>query len=467
LGAHVGVRVAQSHVFNDDQEPFMRGPKLTAVVASAGAVALLTSGCLSSGTPNNSGGGAAGGSAGAKSKVSIIFGFGGDQTQGFKDSLDPWAKQNGITIDYQQSDSFDTIIRTKVAGNTLPDIAMFPQPGLLKDIQKASNGKMQDLTSVLDMSKLKSSIVPGFLEATQIDGKQYGVPVSMNVKSLLFYNKNTFTQKGYTQPKTLDELTALAAKIKADGTAPFCVGMESGNATGWVGTDWIEELVLKQLGPAKYDQWVNHTLKFDSPEIKGVFDTYNKLLIAEGQTYGGAKSIVSTKFGTAANPMFDNPPKCYLHKQGNFLTQKGFLSDAIQTKIDDNVGVYPFPKDKFDTVEVGGDIATMFTANDTNVTKVMKYITEDPTFGQAWAGPSDRGFLSPHKDFDVSKYGTKLTQSIAQIAYTSSGIRFDGSDAMPGKVGAGSFWKGMVALTSGQQDVDATLKQIDSSWPTS
>ena len=361
------------------------------------AVAGLASGCLSS--PSTSSG-SGGGAATAKTKIEILFGFGGDQTQGFKDSLNPWAKANNIEITYTQSDSFDTVIRTRQQGNTLPDIALFPQPGLLKDIQKS--GKMQDLTSVLDMTKLKGSIVPGFLEAAQVDGKQYGVPVSMNIKSLLFYNLKTFTQKGYTQPQTLDDLKTLTAKIKADGTAPFCVGFESGNATGWVGTDWIEELVLKQLGPAKYDQWVNHTLKFSSPEIKSVFQTYHDLVLADGQTYGGAKSIVSSKFGTSANPMFETPPKCFLHKQGNFLTQKGFLPDALQTTIDTNVGVYPFPKDKFDTVEGGGDLAAMFTANDTNVTKVMKYLTEDSTFGQAWAGPSDRGFLSPHKDFDVT-----------------------------------------------------------------
>ncbi len=438
-----------------------RRKTLTGVVAIA--VAGLASGCLSSTSSNSSSGG--GGAPGAKTSVEILFGFGGDQTQGFKDSLDPWAKANGITINYTQADSFDTVVRTRVAGNNLPDIAIFPQPGLLKDIQKT--GKLQQLDSVLDMSKLKSSIVPGFLEAAQVDGKQYGVPVSMNVKSLLFYDKKNFAAKGYTQPTTLTELKSLATKIKTDGTAPFCVGFESGSATGWAGTDWIEELVLKQLGPQKYDQWVNHTLKFDSPEIKGVFQTYSDLVLAEGQTYGGAKSIVSTAFQTAANPMFETPPKCYLHHQGNFITQKGFFPETVRSQMDTTVGVYPFPKDVSDTVLGGGDIAAMMTANDTNVTKVMKAITEDPKFGEAWAGPSDRGFLSPHKDFDTSKYGTDLAKSIAKIAYTSSGIRFDGSDQMPGAVGAGSFWKGMVAYTSGQQDLGTTLKAIDDSWPTS
>ena len=439
----------------------MRGMAFTKATAAGAGVALLTSGCLSSGSSNDAGGGSSAGTA--KSEVSIMFGFGGDQTQGFKDSLEPWAKTNNIKIKYIQAASFDTLIRSSVAGNNAPDIALFPQPGLLKDIQKQK--KLQPLDDVLDMKKLESSIVPGLLDAAAVDGKRYGVPVSMNFKSLVFYNKPAFTAAGYTVPKTIDELVALTDKIKADGTTPWCVGLESGPATGWPGTDWIEELVLKQSGPEVYDKWVNGEVKFSDPQIKAAFDTYSKLILTPGNTFGGAKSIVSTAFGTAANPMFTSKPGCFLHKQGNFVTQKGFLSEAIRAKIDTNLGVFPFPKGKFDTVETGGDLAAMFTKGDSNVTKVIKELTENPAFGAAWAGPADRGFISPHKDFDVSKYGNEVTRSIARNAYSATGIRFDGSDSMPAKVGAGSFWKGMVAYSSGQQDQDATLKAIEESFP--
>ena len=438
----------------------MRGLTITKAVATVGAVALLTSGCLSSGSSSTSS--SSGGTA--KKTVSIMFGFGGDQTQGFKDSLDPWAKTNGITIKYIPATSFDTLIRSSVAGNNAPDIALFPQPGLLKDIQK--QGKLQPLDNILDMAKLQSSIVPGFLDAATVGGKHYGVPLSMNIKSLVFYNKPAFTAAGYKIPTTIDELLALGDKIKASGTAPWCIGEESGSATGWPGTDWIEELVLKQSGPDVYDKWVNHTVKFEDPQIKAAFDTYAKIALTNGNVFGGSKSIVSTAFQTAANPMFTKPPGCFLHKQGNFVTQKGFLSDSVRANIDTNLGVFPFPKGAFDTVEGGGDVAGLFTKGDTNVIKVLKELTEDPTFGGVWAGPSDRGFLSPHKDFDVSKYGNETVRSIAKIAYTASGIRFDGSDSMPAKVGAGSFWKGMVAFTSGQQDEATTLKALDDSWPT-
>jgi len=305
------------------------------------------------------------------------------------------------------------------------------------------------------------------MDAATVDGKRYGIPVGMNIKSLVFYNKPAFTAAGYTVPTTIADLMTLTDKIKASGKTPWCIGLESGAATGWPGTDWIEELVLKQSGPDVYDQWISHKVKFSDPPIKAAFDTYAKIALTPGNVFGGSKSIVSQAFGTAANPMFTKPPGCFLHKQGNFVTQKGFLSEAIRANIDTNVGVFPFPKDKFDTVEGGGDLAALFTKNDTNVTKVLKELTEDPTFGTPWAGPDDRGFLSPHKDFDVSKYGNEITRGIAKIAYTATGIRFDGSDSMPAKVGAGSFWKGMVAFTSGQKDEASTLKTIDDSWPAS
>lgn len=437
-----------------------RGNTFFKAAALVSAVAMSSTGCLSSGSSS-----AGGSTDGDKKTVEIMFGLGGDSTQGFKDSLEPWAKRHGIKIKYTQTSSFDTLIRSRAAGNNLPDIAMFPQPGLLKDIQKT--GKLQPLGDVLNVPKLKSSLVPGLLDAATVDGTVYGSPVGMSIKSLLWYDKAAWSKAGYQQPKTIDDLLALSDTIRESGKTPWCIGLESGSATGWPGTDWIEELVLKLDGPTVYKQWINHEVKFTDPRIRKAFEVYSKIALTKGNVLGGPKSIVSTAFGTAANPLFQHPSGCYLHKQGNFMTQPGFFPDDVRKNVDSTVGVFPFPRDEYDTLVGGGDIAAMFTKGDSNVTKVLKYITEDPTFGAAWAGPQDRGFLSPHRDFDLSAYGNETTRNIAKIAYDSSGIQFDGSDSMPGQVGTGSFWKGMTALTSGQQDIPTTLKQIDDSWPAS
>lgn len=441
---------------------------LVQAVAIAGTVSVLATGCLSSGGSgggSSASGSAGGGLAAGDGKVTIMFGFGNDQTQGFKDSLDPWAKTNNITIDYQQSSSFDTLIQTKVAGNAAPDIAAFPQPGLLNGY--AAKSKLIALADLgVDMTKVKASILPGFLDAATVNGKEYGVPIGINVKSIYWYDKKQFTAKGYTVPTTEAELEALFAKIKADGTAPLCIGLESGAATGWPGTDWIEDYMLQANGPEAYDKWVKHEIKFDSPEVRKAFDLYNKLVMTDGYAYGGAKGATSTAFGTALNPMFKTPAGCYLGKQGNFITQKGFFPSDVFASLDSRVGTFVTPPVTAGEQRVlgGGDLVAAFKA-DSDVAKVMKYLSEDTTFGGPWAKTG--GFLSPHKEFDATQYPNQTLRDIAGIAGKAKVFRFDGSDSMPAKVGAGTFWKGMVDYTSGQANLDDVLKAIDASWPSS
>jgi alpha-glucoside transport system substrate-binding protein len=173
--------------------------------------------------------------------------------------------------------------------------------------------------------------------------------------------------------------------------------------------------------------------------------------------------VVSTNFATAMNPEFDDPPKCFLHRQGNFITQKGFLTDKARANLDEEVGVFQLPgvsaTDK--PMLGGGDLAGAFT-NDEDVKKALEFITS-PTF--KFSNPEAFPYISPHKDFDTTNYAEQMTKTVAEIGYASTVFRFDGSDLMPGAVGAGSFWKGMTAWISGQQSLDETLKDIDQSWP--
>ena len=441
-----------------------RRMSIVTALAMAGAVAFTTTACLSqSSNTGTAGGGGGGGStpAAGDGQVTIMFGFGNDQTQGFKNSLDAWAKQNNITINYEQSSSFDTLIQTKVAGNTPPDIAAFPQPGILNGY--AAKNKIVSLQDLgVDVEKVRGQMLPGILEAATVEGKVYGAPIGMNVKSLYWYDKAQFKAKGYQIPKSQDELKALFAKIKADGTAPLCIGLESGAATGWPGTDWIEDYMLQVNGPEVYDKWVKHEIKFDSPETRKAFDVYHELVMTPGYAYGGAKSAVSTAFGTALNPMFKTPPGCYTGKQGNFITQKGFFPDDVFAKLDEKVGVFVTPPMTAGEERVlgGGDLVAAFK-NDSDVQKVMKYMLEDTTFGGPWAKTG--GFLSPNKSFDVSNYPNQTLKDIQGIANNAKVFRFDGSDMMPGAIGAGAFWTGMVDFVGGKTAQEAA-DSIQSTW---
>jgi len=441
----------------------MRRSTFLRAATGAAAIALLTSGCLGSSGGNTS---ATGGSTAAGGTVEIMYAFGGDQDKGFRESLKAFAEKEGITIKYNSSDQFDKLIQTRVQGGDLPNIAIFPQPGIIKGF--VAKGKVVDLGTVVDVAKVKASMVPGFLDAAAVDGKVYGIPVSANVKSLYWYDKANFAAAGLTVPKTQADLDALMDKVKASGKTPLCYGMESGGATGWPATDWIEDYVLQTGGTAVYDDWVAGKVKFSDAAVAPAFDIYEKLLLSDANVLGGAKGAAANAFGTALNPMFATAnPGCFIGKQGNFITGADFFGKAGVTaaNIDTKVGVFQTPSVKGESPVLGGGDLLAVMKNDANTAKIAKYLTEDATFGSAWAKTGT--MLSPHKSFDASNYPNQTLKDIAKILASATVFRFDGSDSMPAKVGAGSFWNDMVKWQSGQQDRATTLKNIDASWPAS
>jgi alpha-glucoside transport system substrate-binding protein len=437
----------------------MRWRRLFQGTAVAAVAMLFASACLSE---EGGGGGGSGESGGGDKQVEIMYGFGGDQSKGFEGAIKQFEQSSGIKVKLTEaSQSFDTLIRPRVQGNNTPDIALFPQPGLMLDFAK--QGKMQDLSTIINVDQLRSSLVPGMLEAGTQDGKVYGAIVSMNVKSLVWYPKKAFEAKGYKVPTTIAELESLTNQIKADGTTPWCVGIGAAAATGWVATDWMEDFVLRFGGPEKYDQWVRHEIPFNDPVVVQAAQEFEKLALADDNVFGGRKGTLSNAYETAINPMFQDPPKCFLHRQGNFITQKGFITEKVRPDLDEEVGVFQLPGTDANNKPVlgGGDLAGAFS-NDEDTKKAMEFLTS-PDF--AFTELAASSYMSPHKGFDVTKYPDQTTQEIAKLAYGATVFRFDGSDLMPGAVGAGSFWKGMTAWISGQKDLEETLKEIDESWP--
>ncbi len=124
---------------------------------------------------------------------------------------------------------------------------------------------------------------------------------------------------------------------------PWCIAAESGQATGWPITDWIEDLVLRLAGPENYDKWVTGALKFNSPEIKPAFEYFQKIAFTDANVRGGTKSIVATNYQTGGNAIFENPPGCYLFKQATFVAAKGGFPDSVLANLDATVGVSFFP----------------------------------------------------------------------------------------------------------------------------
>lgn len=428
---------------------FTRGLALLALMALATA-------CL--------GGGDAGGGDGGGGTVEIFGAFSGGEEEAFNESLAEFEEESGISVEYVSSSDFTTLITSRVEGGDPPDIALFPQPGAILDF--ADRDAVTALNDVIDLGAIEETLIPGFLDATSgEDGSVYGVPMRMAVKSIVWYPVPEFEEAGYEVPETYDDLLALTEQIASDGGTPWCIGAESGADTGWVMTDWVEENMLRLHGPDVYDQWVSNEIPFDSPEVVEAGEMFGEIAFTDGWVLGGPQGILTTAFGDAPNPMFEDEPACWLHRQGNFIT--GFFPDEVQEALGENVGtfVYPPVEDGFDGTPIlgGGDLAALFDADNEAAVETLEFLASDE-FGEPWAEAG--GWLSPHATFDSGLYSDEIAQQIATLAQEGDVFRFDASDLMPASVGAGSFWDGMVAWMSGDVEIDEALANIEESWPT-
>ncbi|AXT86281.1 carbohydrate ABC transporter substrate-binding protein [Aeromicrobium sp. A1-2] len=430
-----------------------------ATIGLGAASAMVLSGCLSGGGSDNN---SSGGESKGDGTVTILGAFGGAEKEAFVASLKEFESSSGITIDYTDDQDFATTIKAKVNSGAAPDIGLFPQPGGLLEL----SDDITPLGDVLDVNAIKSTLIPGFLEATTKGGNIYGAPMRMAVKSLVWYPKDAYDETGLSkEPASIQELQGITDKLKADTKAPWCMGWESDQATGWVGTDWLEEYVLRVNGPDVYDQWVKHEIPFNDPQIVKALDEFGKIAKTNGEVFGGAKGILNTGFADAMNPAFKAKPDCMLMRQGNFAT--GFFPDQVQADLDGSVGTFVFPPFQGgytgQPILGGGDLAAAFNGGDSDVKQVMEFLTSDK-FGGEWAAAG--GWLSPHKTFDASQYADETTRNIATLAADADVFRFDASDLMPKEVGSGTFWTGMVDWVSGESS-QKTLDAIEASWPKS
>jgi alpha-glucoside transport system substrate-binding protein len=422
-----------------------------------GAFALVVAACGGGATPTPGGGGD-GDLAGTT--VTVWGAFVDVEADRFAEAMKPFEEATGVTVKYSGDKSFEQQLNVQVEAGNPPDVALLPQPGGMK--KYAADGKLFPLPDDI-VASIDENYGPGWKEVgTADDGKAYGVFHRVNLKGLVFYPKAVWDAKGYAAPATWDELETLMDKMVADGTAPWCIGIESGAATGWAFTDWIELVMLRTVGAEGYDKWVAGETPFTDASVENAFQLVTDIWTNSQYAFGGPEYIVQTNFGEAPKAAFDDPPKCLLTNQGNFITT--FFPEDVQADLDNQVGVFPLPALDAEIgipAMVGGDQAVAF-ADRPEVWAFLEYLTT-PEAGVSWQKAG--GALFPYKTQDVSLYSSELDKAFAQSIVDASFVRFDGSDAMPSEVGSGSFWSEPIKLLTGSQDLDATLANIAASWP--
>ena len=374
---------------------------------------------------------------------------------------------SGATVIPESTATVETALVARVRSGEAPDLALFPQPALLESVVRDTGA----VIGVFDQAQTlaREGFTADWLRAGTFDGTLYGFPHGRATsKSLVWYSPTTFAEAGYDVPQTWDELIALSDQIVADnpgGTVkPWCAGIELGDTSGWPLTDWVEDVMLREHGPRYYDDWVDHSVPFNAPESVQVWELVASILRNPEYVNGGfgdVASIAATSPFEAGKAILDG--ECYLMKGGSFLEL--VWPEGVRVAEDGDVFAFPFPTRQSGSdrpVLVAGDYVAAF-ADRPEVRAFMAYLASTD-FHNAVV-PELPNFVSPHLGLDVEALSPLRQAVVAQIRGPDAVVRFDGSDQMPGEVGAGTFWTESVRWIAEGADTQDVLDTIEASWP--
>jgi alpha-glucoside transport system substrate-binding protein len=397
--------------------------------------------------------------------VSVFTSILPPEQQKFETAWAQFSKCTGITVKYEGSDQFEAQLPTRIAGGNAPDIAFIPQPGLLANLVAKGGPKAAPAGVATNTDKFWN---PAWKAYGTVDGTFYAAPLGSNMKSFVWYSPSVFKAKGYTIPTTWDDLFKLSDKMAADGMKPWCGGIESGGATGWLATDWLEETVLRQSGGDVYDKWISHEIKFNSPEITKAMDAVAKWMKNPAYVNAGigdVKTIATTAFQEGGKPILTG--KCGMYQQASFYAAQWdtFKKGA---KIAEDGDVFAFYLPSIDTakkaVEGGGEFVTAFS-DKPEVQAFQTFLSSDTFATEKVKGG---GWVSANSGVPIDTYTDGISKLSAQYLTDSSALfRFDASDLMPAKVGAGAEWKELTAWFAEDKPTADVLTAIDAAWPSS
>jgi alpha-glucoside transport system substrate-binding protein len=377
----------------------------------------------------------------------------GPELEAFRAVVAPFEERTGYHVEYSSTRDLQRYLETSLKSGTVPDVAGLPGPGYMVEFARA--GASVDLSRVIDVGIYKRDTAPAFVDLGTVDGKLAGVFIKATVKSLIWYNPEVYR---FGTPTSWSDLQH-AALTTADDIAPWCVGLGSGASSGWPGTDWVEDFVLRQSGPDAYDAWVAGKLKWSSPQIRRAFLAYGAV-VAEGAVMGGRNGAIRTHFSEVGDGLFTNPPGCLLMHQGSFITT--YLDDAVK-RLGGSYDFMPFPPVdvRFEDTLIGaGDLFALLKDSPGGRDLIRYLVTGEAQ--SIWVRHG--GALSGN--MTVTGYPNSVTRREAQLLASAKVFRFDASDTMPDAMNT-AFWQAILDFTANPGQLDSILDKLDAVQATS
>jgi ABC-type glycerol-3-phosphate transport system substrate-binding protein len=386
-------------------------------------------------------------------RLEVMAAWSGVEQRRFEAVLDLFADRTGATVHYTSAGSagVPVALERRLAQGDPPDVALLPQPGLLRDLA-AGGHLVQPGPRVV--AAVRDRYGPVWQRLGSSDGTVFGVWFKAAHKSLLWYDVAAFEQAGVVPPTDLAGLREVARSLTQTGRAAFAVSA----GEGWTLTDWFEDLYLRVADARRYDLLADHRMAWTDPSVLRTLRIMASLL-SPANTAGGIRGSRRTTFEESVDLTFGpHPTAAMLHGADFVAGTIGARTDA-ELSVDADAFVFPGPS-TVPAVVGGGDVAVELTAS--RAAEELLGFLATPEAAGVWAARG--GFLSPNVDLDLSVYPDDITRAVARsLLDAGSDFRFDLSDLQPADFG-GREDEGMqpeLVRFLGHPDAAATAARLE------
>ncbi len=393
----------------------------------------------------------------SSSKVVNVLGpWSGGELKDFQDVVAPWEEETGYTMAFVSTRDLNAVLTTRLEAGDPPEVTILPNPGFMQEL--ANTNKLISLDTILDMKRIKSDYARTWLDLGRYRGKLYGLFYKATSKGTIWYSPKNFQAKGYSVPKTWEEMMVLSDKIVSQGGTPWVIGAESGAATGWPLTDWIEIILLNQFGPEIYDKWVDHEIPWTAPAIRRTFETLGRIVHTPRYVYGGPAGVLATNFINSTYVLYTTPPAAYMNYLGGFA-QAFIKKQYPNLRPGEGYAFFPFPiiEPRYVGGVTGGADVIVLTKDTPGARSFIQYLSTAKA-QEIWAKKG--GFIASNKSVNLDTYPDLIAKQMALQLVNAKIFRFDGSDLMPAKVND-AFWRATLEYVNNPAGLDKILQAIE------
>ena len=386
----------------------------------------------------------------------VIIGPEFHEQQYFVEELNIIANELGIKIKYEPVSDAETFIIDNP--NSSSSIAIIPNPQGVVNL--AERKLIYSLDDVLVDNNSIFNLYPNHLiSIVSHEDSIYGGWTRLFPNSLIWYDISKFEQHNvnFDNFETLLEGTK---KIADNGTSPWCANSESAASTGWVQTNWMEDVLLTKYGPKVYDEWSRLKINASNVKIFLSIKHIEDFIFYDNHIHNGPGSITDKEFRNLPKVLLDDSTECFMSWSGHYF--RYYIPEDYQYLKD--YAVTNIPKINFENSVVGiGDNIVLTKDNELSKKVISKILSKN--FGEIWSSYQDTEFISANQNFNkqiINNELTKFEYSIVHDALQKDLFRYDASEIMARPIGSNLLWKLFKEyIREGPQNLVKLLNELD------